>query len=751
MASTNTSVTYPVKGMHCASCASIVTKRLNKVPGVNDVQVNFATERASVSFDPSVASVTQMNETIAPLGYTLIEQNLPESLPTGATDDVAEASDAMQMTLPFSVFVFVVMLWEIVSKYTPYVSPVPIPMSFLTLILASLSTFILFGPGLQFIKAIGTFIRYRAANMDTLIGIGTLVAYVYSMIRILFPQSMGALGFDQTVYFDVVIVVIGFIKLGKYLELKSKRSTGEALKKLMQLQAKTAFVLRNGIQSEIPINEVKLGETLIIKPGTTIPLDGEVIDGESSVDESMVTGESLPVDVVIGSNVIGATMNLNGALRVKATRMVGDTVLSRIMTMVSQAQGSKAAIEKTVDRVAGIFVPMVLVIALISSVVWLSAGFIVIPLSQAIVYAITAVVGILVIACPCALGLATPTAIIVAVGRAASMGILIKDAESLEKLHEVTAIVMDKTGTITYGKPVVRDIIPLGSLNEKALMTILASLEAQSEHPLANAITSYATEKKLTLEKIDKFKAVGGRGVTGIIGKNTYLAGNAAFMKESGVSIKHESISFTSQGKTPLYVSKGKTILGVVYVADSIKDQAEASVQALQRSGIRIIMATGDEKATAEYIAKQVGIETVESHVDPQRKYDIIRDLQSKGFLVAMVGDGINDAPAIAAADVGIAMSTGTDVAITTANITLLHGDIAKVSHVIALSKQTMRIIKQNLFWAFVYNIVGIPLAAGVLYPFTGVFLSPAFAGLAMAGSSVSVVTNSLRLKKIRI
>jgi len=765
MESTNKNVILPVRGMHCSSCANIITKRLKKLPGITDASVNIATEQASVSFDPNITSVPAMNNEISPLGYSMIDtqshsiheasnQSKPENhMNHGNSDEDMDSSyNEMQLTIPFSLLIFFIMLWEISSTVFLNVPPVPVPMPFFTLILSILSSVILFGPGMQFIRAIGRFITYRVANMDTLIGIGTLVAYSYSMVRILFPQTMSALGFDEIVYFDVVIVVIGVIKLGKYLEIRSKRSTGEALKKLMQLQAKTAIVKRGSHELEIPIEDVLVGDIVLVKPGSTIPLDGDVLAGESAVDESMVTGESLPVDVIKGSHVIGATMNMQGSLSIRVTRAVGDTVLSRIMTMVSEAQGSKAAIEKIVDKVSGIFVPSVLGIAFVSVLVWIGVGSLFMPISQAIVYAITACVGILVIACPCALGLATPTAIIVAVGRAAGLGILIKDADSLEKLHSVTAIVMDKTGTITHGKPVITDIQPLGKSTEQSLMNILASLEAHSEHPLAHAITSYATQHNIVAGEVKKFTAVGGRGVHGEISSVRYMAGNAAYMQESGVDIsKHESSAYTNQGKTPLYVAKGTTPVGVVYVADSVKEDAAASVAALKKLGIEVIMATGDEKNTAEYIASQVGISRVESHVDPKKKFDIVRSLQQEGYSVAMVGDGINDAPAIAAADVGIAMSTGTDVAISTANITLLHGDIAKLTHAISLSKKTMQIIKENLFWAFIYNVVGIPLAAGILYPFTGVFLSPAFAGLAMAGSSVSVVTNSLRLKKIRI
>lgn len=762
MESTNKNIVLPVRGMHCASCATIISKRLKKLPGIADATVNIATEQASVSFDPRVTSIASMNEEIAPLGYSMIdtpqhatndhEKSEDHTKHSDSDEDLDRAYSEMQLTIPFSLFIFIIMLWEIGSQLISWVIPVPFPMAFLTLIMSILATGILFGPGLQFIQAIGRFITYRVANMDTLIGIGTLVAYTYSMIRILFPITMGGLGFDETVYFDVVIVVIGFIKLGKYLEIRSKRSTGEALKKLMQLQAKTAMVKRGTVEMEIPIAEVLVGDVVLVKPGSTIPLDGDVLSGESAVDESMVTGESLPVDVAKGSHVIGATMNMQGALSISVTRAVADTVLSRIMKMVSDAQGSKAAIEKIVDRVSGVFVPAVLWIAFISMIAWIGIGSQYMPLSQAIVYAITASVGILVIACPCALGLATPTAIIVAVGRAAGLGILIKDADSLEKLHSVTAVVMDKTGTITHGKPVVTDIQPLGKTSSNSLMKVLASLEANSEHPLAHAIVSYGVERHIKPDSVKKFAAVGGRGVRGEIAGRTYTAGNAAYMKELGVSIvAHDSGMFTSQGKTPLYVAQGKTVMGVVYVADSVKADAAASVRALQHLGIEVIMATGDESKTADYIASQVGISRVESHVDPQKKFDIVRKLQKEGYIVAMVGDGINDAPAIAAADVGIAMSTGTDVAISTAHITLLHGDITKLTHAISLSKKTMQIIKENLFWAFIYNVVGIPLAAGILYPFTGVFLSPAFAGIAMAGSSVSVVTNSLRLKRIKI
>ncbi len=556
----------------------------------------------------------------------------------------------------------------------------------------------------------------------------------------------------------VVIVVIGFILFGKYLEARSKIKTGQAIEKLVLLQAKTALVERGGREVEIAAEMVRLGDVIIIKPGAKIPVDGIIKEGGSSIDESFVTGESMPVDKKVGEEVIGGTINKQGSFKFTATKVGSDTLLAHIIKLVEEAQGSKAPIERIADQISAIFVPVVLVLAVITLIVWLSLGSIYLPFSQALAFGLSSFVGILVIACPCALGLATPTAIIVGVGKGAENGILIKDAESLEKLHSVTTIVMDKTGTLTKGEPQVVDFINHSEENDHDILTIAASLEKQSEHPLAAAIIKYAKDKGVESKKVTGFSNLEGKGVRADFHKETFYLGNAKLLSERKAKYDEAMVSqFTKEGKTPVFLIRGKTLLASIFIADVLKEAALLAVKDLHKLGLKVIMLTGDNENTARFIGSQAGVDDVFAEVLPGEKADKIKKLQlttshrKLKTVVAMIGDGVNDAPALALADVGIAMGTGTDVAIESANITLLHGDLSKLVKAIRLSKKTMGTIKQNLFWAFVYNVVGIPVAAGVLYPFFGILLNPVFAGAAMALSSVSVVTNSLRLKQSTI
>lgn len=591
--------------------------------------------------------------------------------------------------------------------------------------------------------------------MDTLIGLGTLTAYIYSSALVLFPEIIEKFGLPEASYFDVAIVVIGFVFYGKYLEARSKLKTGEAIEKLMDLQAKTAVVEREGNKIEIPIAEVVVNDIVLVKPGGKIPVDGVIVEGKSSVDESMITGEPIPVDKVIGDKVVGATLNKQGMLRIKATKIGADTLLASIIKMVEHAQGSRAPIQRIADKVSSVFVPTVLVIAVVAFLAWVLIGMNFMPLNEAVTLGLLSFVGILVIACPCALGLATPTAIIVGVGRGAQNGILIKNAESLEKLHKINTLVIDKTGTITKGKPEVTDIIIVseeGITKESEILSILGSLEKNSEHPLALAVVEAATSQKLEFQKVDEFEAIEGMGLRGSINGIKFYAGNLTLMKKLGVTFDEQRIEhLAKQGKTPILLSTEKQLLAVIAISDKIKTEAVDTIKKLHKLGVRVVMLTGDNKNTAQFIADQVGIDMVFAEVLPQEKANKIKELQAQGLVVGMAGDGVNDAPALAQSDVGIAMGTGTDVAIESADITLLGGEIAKIPHAILLSKKTMTTIKQNLFWAFIYNIIGIPLAAGLFYPIWGVLLNPAFAGLAMALSSVSVVANSLRLRFVRI
>jgi Cu2+-exporting ATPase/Cu+-exporting ATPase len=584
--------------------------------------------------------------------------------------------------------------------------------------------------------------------MDTLVGIGTSVAYLYSALVLLFPSFGRLINAPGGLYFDVTIVVIGFITLGKYLEANAKRRTGDAIKKLLGLQVKTALVLRNGEEQELPIDQVIAGDLVLVRPGMKIPVDGVITEGASSIDESMLTGEPMPVDKKSGDKVSAGTVNTNGSFTLKATGVGSDTLLAHIIKLVQESQGSKAPIQRLADKISAIFVPTVLVIAGLTLIAWLVVGSQFIPFGSALSLGIICMVGILVIACPCALGLATPTAIIVGIGKGASNGILIKNAEALEKLHRVRALIIDKTGTLTVGKPSVTKINTQG-ISENEALSILYSLEKPSEHPLANSIANYAKEKGATIKPVENFENLPGRGVRGFIEGKEYAVGGPSLLEELKISLP--ATDANDEHQTLIFLVHSKNILATVNISDTIKPEAKEAVLALTKAGIRVIMATGDHEGSAKHVANQLGIKEYIAKALPADKLEKVKMLQAEGLRVAVAGDGVNDAPALAGADVSIAMSTGTDVSIEASDITLLHGDIAKISQAIRLSRLTMRTIKQNLFWAFAYNVIGIPLSAGVLYPFFGLLLSPAFAGMAMAFSSVSVVANSLRLKTKKI
>jgi Cu2+-exporting ATPase/Cu+-exporting ATPase len=584
--------------------------------------------------------------------------------------------------------------------------------------------------------------------MDTLIGIGTSVAFLYSFIITAFEEPLRQFINVEHTYYDVTIVVIAFITLGKYLEAKAKIKTGDAIEKLLNLQVKTAIVIRDGNEQEVSINQVVHGDQIVVKPGARIPVDGTVVDGSSFIDESMVTGEPIPIEKNVGDMVVAGTINTTGSLIFKATKVGSETLLAHIIKMVEDAQGSRAPIQALADKISAVFVPIVLVLSFLALGAWLLLATGPLGFSQALSFGLTSLVGILVIACPCALGLATPTAIIVGVGKGAKEGILIKDAATLEKLHKVNTVVVDKTGTITKGKPELTNIQNLSQLPEDKIISILATLESKSEHPIAHAVLEYAKARKISPVSISHFEVIKGKGVKATIDGTEYFAGNTKLISDLGLSFDLKQIEQDAmQGKTPIMLTTKEKVLGIAMVADAIKPEAVEAVKNLHKLGIKTVMLTGDHKSTAQAIAKEVGIDDVVAEVLPEDKLNKIKELQGQGRIVAMAGDGINDAPALAQADVGIAMGTGTDVAIETAGITLLHGDISKLVKAVRLSKLTMRGIKQNLFWAFIYNIIGIPLAGGLFYPIFGWLLNPIFAGLAMAFSSVSVVGNSLRLK----
>ncbi len=747
-----TNKTFKIDGMHCASCAAVITKKISSLAPVKSVSVNYANEKAKVEFDSDKISIKEMNEEINKYGYSLVDDNNMENVSNMNHMNHENSHKGFEILkqkkdfiLPITFIIFVLMLWDILSKYFANIPNIPIPMNLFNTFSMLIATVSMFWVGKDYLLGVTRFIKHKVANMDTLIGIGTLVAYSYSVIITLFPELVKIFNLPEYTYFDVTIVVIGFITLGKYLEAKSKRKTGDAIEKLLGLQAKTALVIHDGKEIEIPIQDVIHEDRVIIKPGNKIPVDGVIIEGSSFVDESMITGEPIPVGKKIGDSVVAGTINSNGTFVFKATKVGSETLLSQIIKMVEDAQGSKAPIEALVDKISSVFVPTVLIVSFVTLLAWLTIGTSVYGFSTALSLGIISFVSILVIACPCALGLATPTAIIVGVGKGAKNGILVKDASTLEHLHKVDTVVVDKTGTITIGKPNIVNIENLSKLDEREFIKILASLENKSEHPIAHAVLNYAKNKDIDLYNVNDFEIIQGRGLKAAINNVQYYVGNVKLIDGLKLKIDKEKISiYTDQGKTPVVLSTDKEVLGFIMISDEIKLDSKDAVKDLHKLGIKVIMLTGDEEKTAKYIASQVNIDEVVANVLPQDKLAKIKQLQNEGKIVAMAGDGVNDAPALAQANVGIAMGNGTDVAIESAGITLLHGDISKLVKAVRLSKITMRGIKQNLFWAFIYNIVGIPMAAFAL-------LNPIFAGFAMAMSSFSVVSNSLRIKNKKI
>ncbi len=750
-----TTKTFNVKGMHCASCASVITKKISAIPHIHSVSVNYGTEKAKVEFNSDNVSVEQMNHEINKLGYSLHSPESAGSMHDHSSmgeNELMQLKNKTEFILPVTFVIFVLMMWDILAKTTIWMPNLPIPMLYFNAVSMILATVSLFWVGKPYLLGVVRFLRYGVANMDTLVGLGTIVAYVYSVLITLIPPLANLLNVPDYTYFDVTIVVVGFITLGKYLELRSKQKTGDAIEKLLNLQVKNALVVRDGKEIEISVNEVKHGDLIIVKPGTKIPVDGVISEGSSFVDESMVTGEPMPVQKKIGDNVVSGTINTTGSFTFKATKVGSETLLAQIIKMVEDAQGSRAPIQALADKISGIFVPVTIVIAFLTLASWLIFGSSSLGFSQALSFGLVSFVGVLVIACPCALGLATPTAIIVGVGKGAKDGILIKDAATLEKLHKVDTIILDKTGTITVGKPTLVDIENKSKLTDEEFVSIIGSLEKKSEHPIAHAIVNYVNENKFNLEDVLDFQSIQGKGIKGLVKGVEYYLGNTKLVSDLGLSFDVSKVEqFTVQGKTPVILSTKHEVLGFVMVSDEIKKESKQAIADIHKIGIRVIMLTGDDEKAAKHIASLVGIDEVIAHVLPQDKLAKIKQLQEQGKIVAMAGDGVNDAPALAQADVGIAMGTGTDVAIESAGITLLAGNISKLVKAIRLSKITMRGIKQNLFWAFIYNIVGIPLAAGVFYPIFGWLLNPIFAGFAMAMSSVSVVSNSLRIKAKRL
>jgi P-type Cu+ transporter len=712
-----------IKGMHCVSCSQIIENRLKSVEGIKNINVSYATEKAKVEFDEAKISENKIYEEIEKSGYK-VDLGKEIDKKEGLLEKIK-----IWLILPILVVILGLIIRDLLALAWPQLPSLPVEPNTWNWILLGMATFIYVLVGKPFLKGIINFVRRGVANMDTLIGIGTGTAFVYSTLILIFPEILTKLNLPEMVYFDAVIGVIGFVTLGKYLETRSKEKTGETIKKLLGLQAKTALVWRNNQEIEVPLEEVSLGEIVLIKPGFKIPVDGIIIEGKTSIDESMINGEAVPVDKKEGDKVIGATINKQGFIKIKTIGVGEKTVLAQIIKIVEEAQNSKAPVQKMADKISSVFVPIVLVIAGLTFVGWLIAG----SLSMAI----SSLVGVLVVACPCALGLATPTAIIAAVGRGAEEGILIKNALGLENLAKINTIVFDKTGTITKGEPRVTNILSMSDkYNEKEILIYATSVEKQSEHPLAKTIVEEAKLQKLKLKKCSDFESEQGVGVVGKIGNKKI------FVKK----LEQEDL-WSKEGKTVVVVEIDGKEVGKIGMSDTLKENISENIEKIEREKIEVLMLTGDNKQAAEFIAKQAGINEVIANVLPSEKSQKIKELQILGKNVAMVGDGINDAPALVQADVGIAMSNGSDIAIESAQITILKGDIGKVYKAWKLSKITLKTIKENLFWAFIYNLVGIPIAAGLLYPIWGIQLNPIFAGMAMSLSSVSVVTNSLRLK----
>jgi P-type Cu+ transporter len=775
-------VTLPVSGMTCAACSSRVQRALQKQPGVHEAAVNLMVNNATVTFDPQATSAERLVQVIRETGY---EAELPSPEQNAFAEqeahDRARDTEFRDLRLKSAVSLLIAAIGMIVSMpvmaahaahdghggmgaadpfmrwsmrvIDPWVERAfpwlyAVDPLLLTYLLLAMTAFVMGWAGRHFYTRAWAAFRHHAADMNTLVATGTGAAFLFSVAATFFPGFFLDRGVAPDVYYEAVLFIVALILVGNTFEARAKRETSAALRKLADLRPKTARVLRGGAEVDVPVEEVVRGDTVMVRPGERVPTDGEIVSGRSAVDESMLTGESLPVEKETGDVVIGGTINRTGAFRYQATRLGADSVLSRIVTLMREAQGSRAPIQRLVDRVTGVFVPISLSIAIATFVVWFVAAD-----AAPLVRGFAAAVAVLIIACPCAMGLAVPTAVMVSTGRGAQRGILIKGGEALQRARDVGVVVLDKTGTVTEGRPAVTDIhlAPGWGRGEGELLRLVASVESSSEHPLAEAIVAHAREGGLEPAEVESFDAVTGRGAIGVVGGTAVAIGNTALMADYAIDpapLAADAERLAGMGRTAMFVAVDGALAGLIAVADPIKPTSRDAVKRLREMGLEVVMLTGDNRRTAEAVARDAGIERVVAEVLPEGKVAEVRRLQATGATVAMVGDGINDAPALAQADIGIAMGTGTDIAAEAGDIVLMRGDLAGVPEAIGLSRQTLRVMKQNLFWAFVYNSLAIPVAAGVLYPVFGLLLSPILASAAMAFSSVSVVSNSLRLRR---
>ena len=781
-------IRIPVSGMTCAACQSRVQRTLQKQAGVADATVNLMMKSATVTYDPAAVTPERLVETIRESGYGA-ELASPDQTAFAEQEsrDRAQAEEfaalrrkaivsgvagaiAMVLSMPLMAggehgahgpVADPFMRWAMESLTpalrgaAPWLYAIPGPAASYALLLLTLG--VMLWAGRHFYTRAWAAFRHHAADMNTLVAVGTGAAFVYSVLATVAPGFFVSRGVAPDVYYEAVVLIIALILTGNAFEARAKKQTASALRALVDLQPKTARVVRGGEEVDVPVETVAHDETVVVRPGERVPVDGEVLSGESAVDESMLTGESLPVAKRAGARVIGGTMNRTGAFRYRATTLGSDSVLAQIVRLMRDAQGSRAPIQRLADRISGVFVPVVLSIAIATFVAWFVAADT--APGTAFVRAFAAAVAVLIIACPCAMGLAVPTAVMVSTGKGAELGVLIKGGEALQRAGDVRTVVLDKTGTVTEGRPTVTDVVlaPAAQASvgdETRLLRLAASLERSSEHPLADAIVRHARDRGLALAAPEAFDSVPGRGAAGVVDGAALAVGNAALMADYAVDVaplRADAERLAGEGKTPVYVAVDGALAGLLAVADPIRATSREAIARLHRMGLEVVMLTGDNRRTAEAIARQAGIDRVVADVLPQGKVAEVRRLQAAGRVVAMVGDGVNDAPALAQADVGMAVGTGTDVAAEAADVVLMRGDLRSAAQAIELSRRTMRTMKQNLFWAFVYNVVGIPVAAGVLYPAFGLLLSPILASAAMAFSSVSVVTNSLRLRRARL